>query len=390
MGGSRTSTQTQSSSTTPWQPQGDALKAIFGDAQNIYNAAKDTPGYQGDFTAGLNPTQRAALSGMLDAGGAFGDVSRNYMDTAGALNGSFQGARGVADRLASGDPVAQRLAQEALVDPTQSLIQNAGQYAANPFVDGMIDSVGRDISRNLNENALPSLNLGASAAGNLNSSRAGAAEAVLTRGAQDRLGDISASVRGDLFTRGLAMAADQRQRMFGNALAASGQDLNTMASGGQQLSGLGAAGAQLGATGAELGLMPSRIGIDVGSAYQAEDQRALDEAKMRVTYDENRPWENLSRFYGIVGDKSWGQNTTGTTTTRTPVPSALQTALGVGSMLAAPFTGGTSLAGLGMMGAKMGMGALGGMFGGGGGGGAMSPFDTRQMLTSQMNTGGTA
>ncbi|CAB4161468.1 hypothetical protein UFOVP732_54, partial [uncultured Caudovirales phage] len=117
--------------------------------------------------------------------------------------------------------------------------------------------------------------------------------------------------------------------------------------------------------GAELGLMPSRIGIDVGSAYQAEDQRALDEAKMRVTYDENRPWENLSRFYGIVGDKSWGQNTTGTTTTRTPGPSALQTALGVGSMLAAPFTGGTSLAGLGMMGAKAGMGALGGMFGGG-------------------------
>lgn len=365
MGGKRTSTQTTSTETTPWQPQGDALKAIFGDAQANYNAAKNTPGYQGAFTAGMNDTQRAALSGMLDASGNFGDLSRTYLDTAGSLDGSFQGARSVADRLAAGDPVAQRLATEAFVDPTQSLIQSAGQYAANPYVDGMIDSVGRDISRNLNENALPSLNLGASAAGNLNSSRAGAAEAVLMRGAQDRLGDISAGVRGDLFKGGLAMAADQRQKMFANALAASGQDIRTMAAGGDQLGQLGAAGVSLGTTGANLGLVPSQIGLDVGGAYQAEDQRALDEAKMRVTYDENRPWENLSRFYGIVGDKGWGQNTTGTTTTRTSNPSALQTALGVASIAAAPFTGGTSLAGLGMMGAKAGMGALSGMFGGG-------------------------
>ena len=387
MGGKRTSTQTTSSTTTPWDPQGARLNSIFADAQSLYSDAQNTPGYQGAFTAGMNDTQRTALSGMLAAGKAFGDVSQDYLKTAGDLSGSYQGARSVADRLAAGDPVAQRLAQEAFVDPTQTLISQAGQYAANPYVDGMIDSVGRDISRNLNENQLTSLNLGAAAAGNMNSSRAGAAEAVLMRGAQDRLGDISAGVRGDLFRGGLAMAADQRQRMFGNALAASGQDLNTMASGGQQLSALGAAGAQLGAAGAELGLMPSRIGLDVGAAYQAEDQRALNDAQMRVAYDENRPWENLSRFYGIVGDKGWGQNQTGTTTTRTPGPSALQTAMGVGSMLAAPFTGGTSLAGLGMMGAKMGMGALGGMFGGGGGG-AMSPFDTRQMLTSQMNRGG--
>lgn len=373
MGGKRTSTQTTSSTTTPWEPQGARLNSIFTDAQSLYSDAQNTPGYQGAFTAGMNDTQRTALSGMLAAGKAFGDVSQDYLKTAGDLSGSYQGARSVADRLAAGDPVAQRLAQEAFVDPTQTLISQARQYAANPYVDGMIDSVGRDISRNLNENALPSLNLGASAAGNLNSSRAGAAEAVLTRGAQDRLGDISAGIRGDLFKGGLAMAADQRQRMFGNALAASGQDLNTMAAGGQQLSGLGAAGAQLGATGAELGLMPSRIGIDVGSAYQAEDQRALDDAKMRVTYDENRPWENLSRFYGVVGDKSWGQNQTGTTTTRTPGPSALQTALGVASLAAAPFTGGTSLAGLGMMGAKMGMGALG-MFGGGQAAPGLSPM----------------
>jgi hypothetical protein len=387
MGGSRTSTQTTSSTTSPWTPQADALKTIFGDAQGIYSAAKDTPGYTGDFTAGMNDTQRAALASTMAASGAFGDLSRDFLGTAGSLGGSFQGAKSVADRLAAGDPVAARLAQEAFVDPTQALIQNAGQFAANPYVDGMIDTVGRDISRNLNENALPSLNLGASAAGNMNSSRAGAAEAVLMRGAQDRLGDISAGVRGDLFKSGLALAADQRQKMFANALAASGQDINTMAAGGAQLSNLGATGAQLGTTGANLGLVPGQLGMEVGAAYQAEDQRVLDDAKMRVAYDENRPWENLSRFYGIVGDKGWGQNQTGTTTTRTPGPSALQTALGVGSMLAAPFTGGTSLAGLGMMGAKMGMGALSGMFGGGGGG-TMSPFDTRQMLTSQMNTGG--
>jgi hypothetical protein len=376
MGGGKSSTTTVNN--TPWGPQSAHLAGIMTEAGRLYSTESQMPGYQGPFTAAMNDTEKQSLGLMRRAADASGNFADTTTAQAGRLSGSYDQAQTITQGLASGDPIAQELARRAMEDPTQGILTNAAQYADNPYVDGMIDSVGRDVSRNLRENDLISLNLGAAGAGNMNSSRAGAAEGVLMRGAQDRLADVSMGVRGAAWDRGLAMAADQREAMFRNGLAASGQDTNTRALAQGQFMGLGAAGTSLQAMGVENRANQAAMMGQVGAAERGEAQRAIDENIRRYDYDQNRPWESLSRYYGIVGDKSWGGQTT--QTAPKTGPSGLQTALGavatVGGIVAAPFTGGASLAvtaaGLGALSSGMGGGGGAPMassaYGGGGGG----------------------
>lgn len=354
MGGSKASTTT--SSTSPWRPQADALRAIFDSAGNIYNENKSRY-YDGPFSAGMNDTQRRSLDQTLGTADAFGSFADTLGGQSDRLSGSYDSALGITRGLQGGDPIAQELTRRALEDPTSGILNTASQYANNPFIDGMIDNVGRDISRNLRENDLTSLNLGAAGAGNMNSSRAGAAEAILMRGAQDRLGDISSGIRGNAFNAGLDMAANQRESMFRNALTSSNQDINTRLAAGQNFMNLGGVGTTLGSLSLDSRGNQAALTGNVGNALQQEDQRKINEDIAQFQNKENTDWSRLGNYYGIVGDKSWGSE--GTQTTRTPGPSGLQTALGaamtVGGIAAAPFTGGMSL---GLTG--MGMQTLGG------------------------------
>lgn len=381
-GGSKSTTTTVNN--TPWAPQGDNLSFIFDEAQRLYQSNQGRT-YEGPFTAGMNDTQRQALDQQRAAATAAGNFADWTTGQSQRLAGSYDSANDITKALAAGDPIAQELARRAMEDPTQGILSTAGQYSDNPFITGMIDSVGRDINRNLRENDLISLNLGAAGAGNMNSSRAGAAEALLMRGAQDRMGDISSQIRGDAWNQGLAMAANQRESMFRNGLAASNQDINTRLAAAQNFMGLGGVGTSLGAMGVENRANQAAFTGNVGNALQAEEQRQIDENMRRFEARESQDWTRLGNFYGIVGDKSWG----GTTTQTAPKSggSGLQTALGavatVGGIVAAPFTGGASLAvtaaGLGAMSAGMG-GSGGGVampqtgYGGAGfGGGGYQP-----------------
>src|SRR3546814_1157695 len=82
----------------------------------------------------------------------------------------------------------------------------AQQYADNPHVQGMIDANSRDVVRNLNEETLPGIDRQATATGGINSSRAGVAAGIAQRGAEDRIADISSTIRGDAYNRGLSLA----------------------------------------------------------------------------------------------------------------------------------------------------------------------------------------
>jgi hypothetical protein len=312
-----------------------------------------SPGYQGPFTAGINQDQLQAVDSLRRAGTSAGAVGQGFIDTAGALSGSFGAASDITRRLAAGDPVAQELARRALEDPTQGILTSAGAYANNPFMDGMVDSVSRDITRNLTESQLPSLQSAATAAGGMNSSRAGVVEAILARGAQDRIGDISANLRGSLFNNGLALAASQRDSMFRNALASSGQDIATRAGAAQNFMGLGGAGADLAQAGVGLQGQQAAFQAGAGDVLQAEQQRQIDENKMRFQYDEDRQWEALQRYYGIVGANNWGGTRQSSQTTSTQQrDNPWQTALGVGATIGglamAPMTGGMTLGGMAM------------------------------------------
>ncbi|WP_422023366.1 hypothetical protein [Pyruvatibacter mobilis] len=212
--------QTTESSVGPWAPQQPYIKGALGDAEALYQKYKD----------GLDPRAVAALEGLFEFGTQDGvDFGKSLLD--------FSNTHGLSSLTAARENLVN-LYDFASQDGTQSILDNAALYANNPYADDMIDAVNRDVTRSLGEDVLPGLNRAASSGGNLNSSRAGAAEAIATRGARDRVADTAATIRSGLFDNGLRMAATERQNRFGNMMGANGALMGF----GQYATGLGGQG----------------------------------------------------------------------------------------------------------------------------------------------------
>lgn len=195
--GKQTTTSSGTSESGPSKFQAPYLTQAFDAAQANYQATKDTPYYQGDTYAGMTADQKATLDRMKGYASGQGMTAANTISSVGS---------GLIDSTA-GKAVSNldRFTALAGTDATQSNIENGMKYADNPFVNSQIDAASRDVTRNLNEGQLPSIDRAASATGNINSSRAGVAAGIASRGAADRIGDISASIRGDAYNRGVGM-----------------------------------------------------------------------------------------------------------------------------------------------------------------------------------------
>lgn len=415
------STQTTASTTKPWDPQAQHLQTAFDAAQTNFDAANARPGYQGPLTAGMNDQQRAALaaaSGYAQGPGAalpgqVAGVSSNLMgsagsfaQTAGALSANGAGpangtATGVLTNAANGAPMgtsgipgsvgqtgqiaslgtAQTLAASGQRDLNPTIQAQAGGYVDENRIQGQVDAVTRDVSRTLNESTLPGLNARAAAGGNLNSARAGAAEAVARRGAEDRVADVSAGLRTAAFDTGvqaslqangqqnqLALGANgqaigasgalsnlgENQRQFdtGTTLQAAttlgsqdianrGLDAQTrLSANGQQgqatQMGLGAAG-----TGGVLAGQNAQLIAAGGDAQQVEEQRVIDEQRAAYDAEELRKRQSLQAYMQIVGSNQWGSQTNGTVTNATPA-NPIGGALGGAAMGASMFAPGAT------------------------------------------------
>src|SRR3546814_8743851 len=86
----------------------------------------------------------------------------------------------------------------------------------------MIDANSRDVVRNLNEETLPGIDRQATATGGINSSRAGVAAGIAQRGAEDRIADISSTIRGDAYNRGPSLAQGDRGAQLGALSTSAG------------------------------------------------------------------------------------------------------------------------------------------------------------------------
>lgn len=219
-GGANTNNATTTATQDPWSVQQPYLLAGFQGGANAYNNAMQNPVYQGQLYAGLDPLQLQAVQGTANFANGIG---------ANAANSTLNASTGMMNPASQGMLNAgQGLMQASSVAPTQANIEAAGAYSNNPFLNGAIDAASRDVTRNLTENVLPSINRAGSATGNTNSSRTGMAEGIALRGAQDRIGDISATMRGDAWNRGLQTAEAARQAnmqgmssagsLYGNAM----------------------------------------------------------------------------------------------------------------------------------------------------------------------------
>ena len=280
-GSTKTTTKTE-----PWKPQGDALKGIFSSAGDIYNNQKGTPYYQGDLYAGLSPETQALLGKTQSFANSQGQQNANTVTNAGHQMLAQSGV---------GSGALNQLSINGSTDPTQANITAATAYANNPATNGMVDAASRDVVRNLQENELPGVDRGASASGNINSSRAGVASAIAQRGAADRVADISSTIRGNQFNQGLQLAENARQ--------SNNNTLGNVAQLGNQGYGLGLEGIL---QGNNLNISNLNSGISAGQIDQ-QDRQGQNEADFaRWQGQDTRESDLLNRYYGIIGANNWG------------------------------------------------------------------------------------
>lgn len=303
--------QTTTTKTEPWKPQGQALEFAFNEAQNLYNQKKGSQFYQGPLHAGLDPLTQQGIAGT--AAYATGEGQQGADSVSGAssnligANGNYLGAIG-------------GLYGAATADPTQANINAAGQYANNPYLNSQIDAVGSDIRRNLGENVMPSIDRAATASGNINSSRAGIAEGIAARGANEELAQTAAGMRYNAYNNGLSMAENARTANMGFQGQAAGLYGGAV---GQGISGAGQS------QNMNMQLLDSMV--KAGQITQADAQAMMDSDFARWQGQDTRDQGLLNNYYNIIGSNNWG----GTQTQKTSGGGSgiLGGALGIASTL---------------------------------------------------------
>lgn len=289
------SSSSQQASKEPWAAQIPYLTGGFANAQNLLNTRQNTPWYQGKLTAGFNPLEREGV----DLAGNF--VRGTAMPGATAMvNAGMTGLGAAGSFVRNANDTFAR----ASTDKTQSLIDNAARYADNPHLQSAIDAAAGDVTRNLRENVLTGIDREASSGGNLNSSRAGVAEGIASRGAAEKIADIASQARLNAWNEGLARAQSQLNADTSAMLSANGQLGQAWELGNSSTTqGIQAGNAAAGAM------------IAAGRQVRDWEQKDLDNELMRWERNDQRPWDELKNYWSIVGSRDWGGSSQETKTT---------------------------------------------------------------------------
>ena len=160
------------------------------------------------------PTYAGPNSYETNAATGYGDRSM------GVMNRGFDMANANAGFGANSQDIYGRFTGMADGVSSADRMNTANQYAMDNM-NPMVNAAMRDDRRNLQENTLTGIDLAASGSNNMNSSRAGVAEAVANRGYDDRRADVSSQVMDSLRTQSL----NQQNQAFGdraNALVNAG------------------------------------------------------------------------------------------------------------------------------------------------------------------------
>lgn len=311
--GKKASKRTVTDSTTePWTEQQPYLKKGFETADNALDAALAKGPYKGPLYAEMNDTQKQGLKMGTDwASGGGTDLQNMYFDN--AMDMANRGADGMSS-------VAQGLQNWSPTGGVDQNISNAGKYAANPYLDGAIDAASRDVTRNLSENVLPGINRAAVTSGNVNSSRAGVAEGIALRGAQDRIGDIASTMRANAYNSGLTLSESGR-------VADNNQRLSAMTNAGGMYNNIYQGGMGSGQAAQGQAMNNANNYVTAGNAYQQNDQNKYNEAYQKYDMDLNHPFDYTQRFWNIVGSNNWGSKSHSESTTTSKSGGGVQGAI---------------------------------------------------------------
>lgn len=256
-------------------------QSALGGLNTLATQVQQNPAYAGQRVASLNPFQTGAADSLGNFVGNTSGLGQNFINTG---MGNLNAGAGVGSN-------AQMIFNQAGMDPTQMIIDQAGMYANNPYVNGMIDAAGRDTVRALTEQQLPSLARSFAGTGNTNSTRAGVESAIAERGANDRLADIASGIRGQFFGRGLDMAQNQFN-----------QNLTNMMSANQGLQQAGGFGADLINAGQGVAGTNFSQGLAAGGLYQSQNQAELDASKAYFDESIANPLSVYQALSGAAGN----------------------------------------------------------------------------------------
>jgi hypothetical protein len=256
------------------------VDANLAGASGALDGVLATGAYDGQTYAGPNQFQLDTANTMGQFGGAMMNAGNNMMANsnqfganANSLYNQFQG-----------------LSEEAKRDR----LSTAMDYAANNG-SSLVDAAMRDDRRNLEENTLTGININASGTGNMNSSRAGVAEAVANRAYDDRRADVAAGIQDRLIDRSLAQQSQQ--------FIDQGSALNSAGNANQQVMSAYNTGLNTLGEGAN-------FGMNAGNALQGYDQARLNDDRQR--FEDARDFEMRQRMNyqsGILGRAPSTNNT---------------------------------------------------------------------------------
>lgn len=240
------------------------IKENIGNVKGFYNDMLAKGPYQGDFYAGPNQMQTDAINSMYNVGNANVNFGTNLMNDASGFVGN------ASDLYSQYSNLANR----------PDMMAQADQYAQDnmsPIVQAMM----RDQKRTLTEQTLPGINKAASGSGNVNSSRAGVADAIATRDYQDRLADVSTDVYNSLRDSRLSQGNTEFNQTL-NALSGAGGVNNTL---GNAFT-----------TGANMATTGAGTALNAGNAMNTLDQGQLDADRAQYDYLNNYNY-NLGKDY---------------------------------------------------------------------------------------------
>ena len=250
-------------------------------SQDALGGVLNTGAYQGQTYAAPNQFQTGTANTM-------GGYGTNMMNSGNAMMGNTSGFGNNANSLYGQYQGMSEAAQ-------QDRLGNAMDYASANS-GSLVDAAMRDDRRNLQENTLTGIDMAAMGSGNMNSSRAGIAEAVANRAYDDRRADVSTNIQNSLIDRSLTQQARQFADQ-GSALQGAGQANQSI----QSAYGVGMDTLGQGAN----------FGMNAGNSLQGYNQANLNDQRQR--FEDQRDFElNQRKDYqsGILGQAPQTSNVT--------------------------------------------------------------------------------
>jgi len=323
--------QYSSQTSNPWSPQSGYLTTAWQNAQDAY-ANQQNNQYKGQFASGPTSDQYGAYStasnaamNVMNSGSNQQSSGKDYM-TQGA-NYSNAGATGLSDTLAG--------------NTVDNHISNAQKFAAGFDPNAQAKAAMLGAKQDLSDSTIPNIYRQGSAAGGINSSNA----ALMQSNAEAKFGQQEGALANQY-------AAQEYNQGYTNSQGTTNSNIqgygalgalgSNMYSGGNNAVNSGVSNTNTGAT----------MGVNAANGTQSLNQLKNTSDLQNYLGNYKLSQDNLNNLWNIIGGKSWGGTTTGTSY-GTQQQQTQQT----------PSTMSTIGSGLGALGSLFGSGGSGGLLG---------------------------